>query len=78
MRSLPACASSYPGLAQLCLEYSDDLTPGSWTAVEVPVATGTVSGVAITVGTSGGLYDVTAQIPLGSTGRRFARLATTE
>ncbi|MCX6872789.1 MAG: hypothetical protein NTW21_03130, partial [Verrucomicrobia bacterium] len=66
------------GTAHLYLEYSDTLTPGSWTSIEVPVATGTVSGVVVTVGTSGGLYDITAQIPLGSTGKRFARLAATE
>ncbi|MCX6872809.1 MAG: hypothetical protein NTW21_03230 [Verrucomicrobia bacterium] len=64
--------------AKLYLEYSDDLTSGSWTSVEVPAATGPVSGVEFTVGTSGGLYDITAQIPMDSSAKRFARLVATE
>ena len=66
------------GSAKLYLEYSDSLA--GWTPVEVPVTTGTdpVSGVVFTVATVGGLYDITAQVPPGSTGKRFARLAATE
>jgi hypothetical protein len=62
--------------AKLYLEYSDNL--GTWTSVEVPAATGPVSGVEFTVGTSGALYDITAQIPLDSSAKRFARLVATE
>ena len=62
--------------AKLYLEYSDDL--GTWTSVEVPATTGPVSGVEFNVGTSGGLYDITAQIPMDSSTTRFARLAATE
>ena len=62
--------------AKLYLEYSDNL--GTWTSVEVPAATGLVSGVEFTVGTSGALYDITAQIPLDSSTKRFARLLASE
>ncbi len=68
-----------PGTAKLYLEYSDSLDVGSWgTPVEVPTTTSTVSGVGFTVTTVGGLYDITAEIPLGTSGKRFARLVTTE
>jgi len=68
--------------AKLYLEYSDNL--GSWsTPVEVPIPTtvpGSVvaSGLTFDVTTVGDLYDITTQIPLGSTGKRFARLSATE
>jgi len=71
-----------PGTAKLYLEYSDNL--GSWSPpVEVPIPTtvpGSVeaSGITFTVTTVGDLYDITAQIPPGPAGKRFARLAATE
>jgi len=65
-----------PGSAKLYLEYSDSLA--GWTSVEVPAATGTVSGIVFTVTSVDGLYDISAQVPLGSTGKRFARLVVTK
>ena len=71
-----------PGSAKLYLEYSDSLE--GWTPVEVPIPTtvpGSVMASGITfdvVTTVGGLYDITAQVPPGPTGKRFARLAATE
>jgi hypothetical protein len=70
-----------PGTAKLYLEYSDSLA--GWTPVEVPIPTtvpGSVvaSGITFDVTTVGGLYDITAQVPPGPTGKRFARLSATE
>ena len=67
-----------PGLAQLNLEYSDDLSANSWISIPVPAVTDESGAVKFVVSTSGGLYDITAQVPLGSTGKRFARLTATE
>jgi regulation of enolase protein 1 (concanavalin A-like superfamily) len=64
------------GAAHLYLEYSDNLS--GWTSVEVPTASGTFSGINFTVGTVGGLYDIIAQVPFSSTGRRFTHLVATE
>jgi len=71
-----------PGAAKLYLEYSDNL--GSWsTPVEVIVGNGHHtdpggSGITFDVTTTGGLYDITALVPLGTTGKRFARMEATE
>ena len=70
-----------PGAARLYLEYSDSLD--GWTPVEVIVGDGHFtdpggSGITFDVTTVGGLYDITAQVPPGATGKRFARLVATE
>jgi hypothetical protein len=56
------------------VQYSTDLL--NWTTVNIPSASGTVGGVIFTVTENGTANDViTAQIPLGASGRLFSRVS---
>jgi uncharacterized repeat protein (TIGR02543 family) len=67
------------GSTSLRLRHSPVLTPGSWTDVEIPAASGIVDGVEfiITPLPGGNLNQIKAVVPAGPAGRVFVRLAAT-
>lgn len=72
-------SASARGIYSLRLQHSSTLAADSWTNVTIPDVSSTVDGVDFTITPlpGGGIHQIKATIPPGSSGKVFLRLATT-